>query len=254
MAESARNPVTSAETAFAVLGGLKELDGAGVTELAAHLGVPKSTADSHLSTLEREEYVVEEDGVYRIGMRFLEYGGYARGRTELYEVAKPEVDRLAADTGNLVNLMIEEHGWGVHLYRGEGDCAVHSISHVGTRVHLHLTAMGKAILAHMSPERVETILETKGLPDVTSRTVTDRRALRAELEAIRERGHAIDDEEFVTGLRCVGVPIFDSSGSVVAAVSVAGPTHRFKREYLDTEMPTKLKETANVIELNLTYS
>jgi IclR family transcriptional regulator, acetate operon repressor len=254
MAENARHPVKSAETVFAVLEGLKELDGAGVTDLAAHLGMPKSTAHSYLSTLEQEEYVVREGDVYHIGMRFLEYGGYARKRNELYEVAKPEVDRLAADTGNLVNLMIEEHGWGIHLYRGEGDCAVHSISHVGTRVHLHLTAMGKAILANMPASRVDTILERQGLPDATSRTVTDRRALRAELEEIRERGHAIDDEEFVKGLRCVGVPIFDSSGDVLGAVSVAGPTHRFKREYLDTEMPTELKEAANVIELNLTYS
>ncbi len=249
------NRVNAARTAFTVVDGLKRLDGAGVTELATYLEVPVSTVHSHLSTLERDGYVVNDDGEYRVGVRFLEYGAYARRKTEIYETAKPEVARLAEETGNLANLMVEEHGMGVYLYRAMGDRAVRALdTHVGTRVRLHSTAMGKAILAHLPEERVEAIVDEHGLPAATPRTVTDRDRLWRELERTRERGYAIDDEELVDGLRCVGVPVLGDGGRTVGAMSVAGPVRRFDGSYLTEEMPERVMEAANVVTLNLTYS
>ncbi|WP_331233335.1 IclR family transcriptional regulator [Natronorarus salvus] len=255
MAENARNRVNAATTAFTVVDGLKQLEGAGVTELSDYLEIPKSTVHSYLSTLEREGYVVKDGGEYHVGVRFLEYGASARRRADIYEAAKPEVDRLAEETGNLANLMVEEHGWGIYLHRGMGERAVRPIdTQVGTRVHLHSTAMGKAILAHLPEGRVEAIVEERGLPQMTRRTVTDREELAAELEAIRERGYAIDDGELVEGLRCVGAPVLGDAGHVFGAVSVAGPARRFDGSYLVEEMPERVMEAANVVTLNLTYS
>lgn len=254
MAKTARNPVKSVETTFEVLDALKNLDGAGVTELARHLGIPKSTVHNYLSTLEQEEYVVNRDGVYEVGLRFLELGSYARHREKLFEVAKPEVDRLAAETGELANILVEEHGRGSYLYRARGDEAVQVKAHVGTRVPLHTTALGKAILAHMATERVDAVVDRHGLGGGTGQSVSSRAELEQELADVRERGVAFDDEERLEGLRCVAAPVLDHDNEVTGAISVSGPTNRFRGDRFREELPQRVLEVANVIELNVTYS
>ncbi|KAA9406789.1 IclR family transcriptional regulator [Haloarcula sp. CBA1131] len=254
MAKTAQNPVKSAETTFEVLDALKDLDGAGVTELAQHLDVPKSTVHNYLSTLEQEEYVVNRDGVYEVGLRFLELGAYARHREKLFGIAKPEVDRLAAETGELANILVEEHGRGSYLYRARGDKAVQVKAHVGTRVPLHTTALGKAILAHMSTERVDAIVDRHGLGGEASKSISSRAELEQELADVRDRGVAFDDEERLEGLRCVAAPVLNHDNEIIGAISVSGPINRFRGDRFREELPQKVLEVANVIELNVTYS
>jgi DNA-binding IclR family transcriptional regulator len=246
--------VGATATTFAVLRGLLDLGGAGVTELSAHLDLPKSTLHDHLRTLHEEEFVVTDGSTYRLGLRFLELGACARNQRQIYETARPEVDRLADETGELANLLVEERGWGVYLHRSRGDEAVRVEAFIGNRVHLHSTALGKAVLAHLPDERVAEIVATRGLPAQTERTTTDPDALRAELDAIRERGYAVDDEEHHAGLRCLAAPILDGDGRVLGAMSVAGPTNRMRGERFDERLPRLLKERVNVVELNVTYS
>ncbi|WP_336339546.1 IclR family transcriptional regulator [Haloarcula brevis] len=254
MAKTAQNPVKSVETTFKVLDALKDLDGAGVTELAQHLDIPKSTVHNYLSTLEQEEYIVNRDGVYEVGLRFLELGAYARHREKLFKIAKPEVDRLASETGELANILVEEHGRGSYLYRARGDKAVQVKAHVGTRVPLHTTALGKTILAHMSTEQVDEIVDRHGLGGEASKSITTRADLEEELADVRERGVAFDDEERLEGLRCVAAPVLNHDNEVIGAISVSGPTNRFRGERFREELPQKVLEVANVIELNVTYS
>jgi IclR family acetate operon transcriptional repressor len=254
MAKTAQNPVKSAETTFEVLDALKDLDGAGVTELAQHLDIPKSTVHNYLSTLEQEEYVVNRDGVYEVGLRFLELGAYARHREKLFGIAKPEVDRLAAETGELANILVEEHGRGSYLYRARGDKAVQVKAHVGTRVPLHTTALGKAILAHMPTERVDAIVDRHGLGGEASKSISSRAELEQELADVRDRGVAFDDEERLEGLRCVAAPVLNHDNEIIGAISVSGPTNRFRGDRFREELPQKVLEVANVIELNVTYS
>ena len=254
MKGTARNPVKSVRTTLTIIEGLKELDGAGVTELAAHLDKPKSTVHNYLSTLEAEEYVVSEGTEYHVGTRFLEFGTYVRYRHTIYEIARSEIDRLAEETGELANLMIEEHGRGIYLHRAQGRQAVNVDANAGTRVYLHSTGLGKAILAHLPEERVDAIVDTHGLPEITENTVTDRSTLDRRLGEIRERGYAIDDEERLPGLRCIAAPILSNENRVLGAISVSAPTHRLRDDQFQTTMPNKVREVANVIELNITYS
>jgi len=254
MAKTAQNPVKSVETTFKVLDALKDLDGAGVTELARHLDIPKSTVHNYLSTLEQEEYIVNRDGVYKVGLRFLELGAYARHREKLFKIAKPEVDRLASETGELANILVEEHGRGSYLYRARGDKAVQVKAHVGTRVPLHTTALGKTILAHMSTEEIDAIVDRHGLGGEASKSISTREELEAELADVRERGVAFDDEERLEGLRCVAAPVLNHDNEVIGAISVSGPTNRFRGDRFREELPQKVLEVANVIELNVTYS
>lgn len=246
-------PVQAAKTAVSVIDALRELNGAGVSELAEHLSMPKSTVHDHLRTLEREEYLVNTAGEYRIGARFLELGGHARRQMKVYQIAKPEIQTLARDTGEHANLMIEEHGHGIFLYKATGEEAVRLDTFAGMRVHLQTTALGKSILAHTPEERVTEILDRHGLPAVTPKTVTDRDELFDELESIRDRGYAIDDEERVEGMRCVAAPVTDSDGRAIAAVSVSGPKNRMQGERFEREIPDLVLRTANVIDVNLAY-
>lgn len=249
-----KNSINSIKTMFDVVRTIQRMGGATLTELSAELDVPTSTTHNYLKTLEAEEYLVDDDGTYHVGLRFLEHGAYARNRLRLYDIAVPEVDKLAEETGELTNLLVEEHGRGVYLHRAYGDEAVQVEAHVGTRVYLHSTALGKAILAHLSEERRREIFDKQGLPERTSDTVTDPDELADELDEIEERGYAFDNEERISGLRCVAAPVLSNSDRVLGAVSVSGPTNRFRKDRFREELPEKLLEVVNVIELNVTHA
>lgn len=246
--------IRSVRTAFRTVERLNDFGEAGVTELARSLDLPKSTVHNHLRTLEDAEYVVKEGDAYRVGCRFLELGAKARDRRPLYRIARPEVERLAHETGELAGLVIEEHGRGVFLHRAKGEEAVHVDTYAGKRIHLHAAALGKAILAAMPPERVDEVVDRHGLPQLTERTISDPDALSEELAQIRERGVAFDDEERLRGLRSVAAAVRTEDGEPLGALSVAGPTSRLGGERYRTEIPELIRSAVNVVELNVTYS
>lgn len=252
MSQDGRAPIKSAETTFEIVETLVEMDGAGVSELAEQLDKPISTVYDHLQTLLNRRYVVKTGETYHVGTRFLEIGEFARNRMKIYEVAKPEVQELAEKTNEHANIMVEEHGLGVFLYKAEGDNAVELDTLPGMRVPLQTTSLGKSIMAHLPEERVHEILDRQGMPQITENTITDRDELFDELETIRERDYALDHEERIEGMRCVAAPI--KVDDVLGAVSVSGPTHRLNGDRFQEEIPNMVLRTANVIEVNLKYS
>lgn len=254
MAANKQNTIGALGTSLRILEALKLRGSAGVTELSTELELPKSTVYSHLRTLREHEYVVQQDDEYCIGLKFLSLGQHTRDRMPIYEVAKPEVNALAEQTGELANLLVEEHGEGVYLFRSKGEQAVSLDTHAGMRVKLHCTSLGKAILAYLPEERVDEIIDRWGLPAQTATTITTREELEKEFAAIRERGYAHDKGERLSGLRCVAAPIKNLDGHAIGAVSVAGPTSRMKGERFESDVPERVMSAANVIELNLTYS
>jgi len=248
-----KTPVKTAQTTFRIVEALKSHDGATVTELANHLDIPKSSAHNYLRTLEHEGYVVQHGQQYEVGLQFLDLGGYARSKERLYTVATPEMERLAAATGEYANLLVEEHGLGVFLARERGENAVSLDSYTGQSVRLHTTALGKTVLAYLPRDRVDAIIERHGLPAKTERTITDRTELFEALTEIRQRECAYDREERIKGLNCVAVPIL-SDGDITGALSVSGPVSRMDQERIDEEILPELRRAANIIELNQTHS
>lgn len=253
MEDKEYNSIRAVDRTFVIIDALRELDGATVTKLSEHVSLPKSTVYNYLNTLLEGKYVVEDDGVYRISLRFLELGEHARGQPEILRVAQPEIDKLAEETGELVNLVVEQHGLGVYLYRAKGKNAVHLDNPVGKRQYLNSTAFGKAMLAYMPDEKVERIIDRHGLPERTERTVSDSDQLFEELEAVRERGWALDDGEGLQGLRCISVPILTTDNRVQGAVSISGPESRLHDERFREEIPARIQSTTNVIEINMNY-
>jgi DNA-binding IclR family transcriptional regulator len=249
-----RNPVQAVQTTIGILEALKDGDGAGITELAAELDLTKGTVHNHLSTLADRGFVVKEDDQYHVGLRFFEFGEYAKGRQEVYRLAKSEVENLADTTGKLANLLVEEHGRGIYLHRAKGNSTLSLDTGAGSRVHLHNTALGKAILANLSRERVDAILDTHGMPAETENTITDREALYAELAGIRDRGYAFDREERAEGIRCVAAPIRTNDGRILGAISVAGAKSRMRGDHYESELPEMVHDAASVIGINATYS
>jgi DNA-binding IclR family transcriptional regulator len=249
-----RTMIKSARTTFQILEFIKERDEATAAELTDEFPLSKSSIHNYLNTLEHEGYIIKEDNKYRIGLRLLDLGGYARHKQRLYQSSKDEVTKLANESGEMANLLVEEHGRGIYLHRANGERAVSSDSYIGHRVHLHNTALGLAILAHLPRERVGQIIDRHGLPRTTDKTVSNRDALFDRLEYIREEGVAFDDEERLKGLRCVAVPIVDKDDEVKGAISISGPKSRFQGEYYKTELPEKLNNAANMIELNINYT
>lgn len=254
MAREAKNPVKTTQRSLDIVETIREMDGARLTELADRLDLPNSTVHNHLSTLMERDYVLKDGDVYRVSLRFLDLGEHARNRRKVYELAKPEIKELADETGEIANLLVEENGWGVYLWSSEGENAVPLDIAPGKHVHLHATALGKCILAHLPDKRVEEIIDRRGLPAETDATITDPDALMDELETVREQGYAIDDEERLPGMRCIGTTVKSESGNVIGAISVSGPTSAMPMDRLTDSLAEQLEGAANVIELKVAYS
>lgn len=251
---STKVPVKAAKVSLEIVEILRERNGAGVSEIARAVDKPTSTVHDHLQTLEQEEYLVKEGTQYHVSTRFLQLGNQARSRKKVYEIARPEVHELAEKTGEHANLMIEEHGLGVFLYKARGSDAVQLDTHGGMRVPLQTTALGKTIMAHRPRSEVESYLDRHGMPEVTEQTITDKEELFETLEEVRERGYAYDDEERVKGMRCLAAPITNQDDRAIAAVSVSGPKSRMQGDRFSEKIPEQILRSANVIEVNLTYS
>lgn len=236
------------EKLLAVVSALDEIEHAGVTEIADHISLPKSTVHYHLDILNDSGFVVKDGEKYRLSLRFLEIGERARRRVPLYEVAGPEVERLADETGELAVVMIEEQGLGVYLCKSKGRNAIDIDAPIGRHAHLHNRALGKAILSQLSKQRVRSIVERRGLPATAQNTITNEKKLLDELKVIRNEGVAYNEQESVEGMRGIGVPIVDGE-EVLGAISIAGPTARMDGEEVKDEMIDLLNKSKNVIEL-----
>jgi len=246
-------PIKSTATSLDVIEAVHGMGGATLSEVVEQFEKPQSTVHDHLKTLTEAGYLVKDGREFRVSVRFLNLGGRARARSQLFQVAEAEVRELASDTGEHANLMVEENGRGIFLYKVKGSQSVYLDTYEGMEVDLHTTAMGKAILAELSPEKRDAIVDEHGLEPVTAETITDRDTLEAQLDEIRARGYAIDDEERVDGVRCVAAPI-TTEDRVVGGVSVSAPKSRMNGQRFEEAIPSEVLSTANIIEVNLQHT
>ncbi|OVE83017.1 IclR family transcriptional regulator [Natronolimnobius baerhuensis] len=252
MSDEPKNPVKSIQRAVSLLHILKETGGARIVDLEERVDLSKATIHSYLATLEEAGFVRKDGVTYRLGFAPLTFGGYVRDHDPLYVAGRDGADEMAERTGELVALMTEWNGRSTYLYQTSGDQALAMDSHLGVQLPMHCTASGKAILAELPRDRVESIIDQHGLPAWTGATITDREHLFEELEDIRSRGVAFDDEERITGLRGVGVPV-TIDDSLLGAIALAGPVNRLQGTRYWEDLPEQLTKIERMIEVKAMY-
>jgi IclR family transcriptional regulator, acetate operon repressor len=203
-------------------------EGLSLTDLSEMLRLAPSTAHRLLTTLQQEGFVRFDraTNLWQVGLQAFVVGStFVRSR-DVVAIARPYMRRLMEESGETVNLAIENEGEAVYLSQVECHAMMRAIARPGGRAKMHCSGVGKAILAWLPEARVKQILQRHGMPPATERTLTSPSRLRRDLESVRERGFAIDDEEHAVGLRCVAAPIFDEHGAPLAALSLSGPLAR----------------------------
>lgn len=244
------NRIQALQRATEILDRIRCEGGCEASEIMEIFELPRSTAHIYLKTLEELGFLERNDGMYYLGLKSLELGGYARHQLSVYQIARPQVDELAFEAQSVATLGCEDDGRRVMLYRTEPVEAVSDNAPTGEYTEMHWTALGKVLLAERSDNEIRSIVDRYGLPRATEYTITDIDELLADIAETRSRGYAIEDEERVAGVRSIAVPIEvtdDLFGNV--AVSIAGPKPKFDSERIENELVPMLEETANVIEL-----
>ncbi len=223
--------------------------------------ISRPTAYRLLATLGSRGFVrTDSNYQYSLGTRLLSLGRIVLDSIDLPELARPYLHELCSISNETANLSILDEtellyiGKEESLHTLQKQVFVNMRSDVGTRIMPHCSAMGKAILAYLAPETFEALLQ-KSLPlkVYTSHTIIDADDLRRELEQICQQGYAIDDREVDEGTRCVAAPIFDNSGQVAAAMSIAGPTYRLKLDRLH-ELSPEVRRVALSLSHQLGYT
>ncbi|NHN48024.1 IclR family transcriptional regulator [Halostella sp. JP-L12] len=254
MSDKIKTRAKTTQTSLELVETVRELNGATLEELSEYMGMSTSTVHRHLATLRDYGYVIQEDDVYRIGLKFLSIGGYAQRQVDAYPMIKEKVDQLAEETGERAQFIVEEQGQRVYLYTEVGESAVQTGAHVGKRGEAYSSAGGKAILANLPEERVHEIVEERGLSKTGQNTITSRETLFDALDEIRDRGYAFNKQETTEGVHAVGAAVLDSEGEVLGALSVSGPAHRLKEDILTEELPEIVLGAVNELELHIEHS
>jgi IclR family transcriptional regulator, KDG regulon repressor len=200
----------------------------GISELARRLGGSKSQMLGVLETLRRHGLLERDEPTkhYRLGGKLVRLGQAALVGRDVIALARPWLGRLAAETGESVALLIPSGDRALILDKAEaGEPAVRVSVPVGLRIPLEAGAVGKAFFAFAS--RTDDGPSRARHRRFTARSITEPAAYHRELLEVRRRGYAIDDEEYLDGVRAAAAPVFDSLGSVVAAVLVVGLTGSF---------------------------
>jgi IclR family acetate operon transcriptional repressor len=217
--------VQSLVRAFGLLDQLaSHQDGLTLTEVAKLVGLPRSTAHRLLTTMQSMRYVVFDptNCQWLVGSRALTFGGGFEAGQDIARLARPVMRSLLTNSRATVSISVpdEEEVFYVGQVRLHDDR--HAIPHPGDRLPLHTTAAGKVMLAHWTDTRREASLGAVLAPR-TPHSITDTAGLERELEAVRSRGYAVDDQESAAGVRCVATAVLDRRGHARAALSISGP-------------------------------
>jgi DNA-binding IclR family transcriptional regulator len=224
--------VQSVDRAFQVLDILARTGHAGVSEIAEELGVHKSTVSRLLGSLVAREIVRQNNdrGKYQLGFGILRLASAIPGRLSLVHEARSILENLADEYKETVNLAVLRSNYAVNVDQAMGPSTLATYDWVGSLTPLHATSSGKILLAALPVDERNQIYKKVGLTSRTSRTVTDRSALENELLSIARDGYAVVHEEFEIGLTAVAAPVYNHIGTVIAAVSISGPSFRFDPE------------------------
>lgn len=202
--------------------------------LSVEAGMPAPTTTRFLSTLEDLGYVSRDPmtKAYHLSTKFAYLGNRAQEQNSMLSIVHPILQRLSAENAECACLGVEQNGTVVYLdmARSEETGGIQSTRYIGNWAPMYCTGIGKALLTDYDETALQKYLNHTELTRYTPRTIVNEDALREELDAIRNRGYAIDDEECEHGKVCVAAPIYNFSNRMVAALSITGPKDRMDQQ------------------------
>jgi IclR family acetate operon transcriptional repressor len=225
--------VQSLVRALSIINHLAAADeGLTLSDLGQQVGLSASTTHRLLTTLEQERYVHfdPERRLWSVGVQAFVAGNAFLKTRSLVGAARPHMRALMEESGETVNLAVEDQSEAIYLAQVECRQMMRAFARPGARVPLHCSSVGKALLSAMPDAELSRVLHQTGLPRVTIKTKISVAALRSDLQVARGRGYAIDDEEHAVGLRCIAAAVFDEGGEAIAAISLSGPMARIADE------------------------
>ncbi len=213
-------------------------------ELSQSSGLHPSTAHRILNDLVLARVVDRtEPGTYQLGMRLLEMGNLVKARLNVRDAAAGPMRELHRLTGETINLSVRQGDEIVYVERTVSErSGMQVVRAIGGRAPLHLTSTGKLFLAHDDTRAVRSYGMRTGLAGHTANSITDLARLEHELEDVRKRGYARDNEELELGVRCIAAGIYDDAGTLVAGLSISAPADRANDGWLQA-----LNDTAKAI-------
>jgi IclR family acetate operon transcriptional repressor len=242
------NAVQALDRALRILAIVAEADGLSLSEVAERADLAASTAYRMLTTLANHGMVEfgESEQLWSVGVEAYRIGSAFLRSRKLVDRSRVVMQRLMEATGETANLGVAEDDCVVFVSQVETHEAIRAFFRPGTRSPFHASGIGKAILAHVDPRRVEAIVAKTGLQAFTAKTLSDRPELAADLQQIRVRGWSVDDEERYPGMRCVAAAIFNEFAEPVGGISISGPTVRVTPDRLATLGPAVREAAAAV--------
>ena len=251
-ASRGQRQVRSVHHAVDVLHHLSEADRPlGVSELARRTSLNKATVFHLLSTLQARHLVSQdpETSCYQLSWGLYALGASMTRTHSVAQAVRGKLETLAQTTGETVLVGILDQGTVLYIDRAESPSGLAMVANIGRRAPLHAVATGKVLLAHSPGADVEKLLAST-LPGFTPSTIIDADELRSQLDAVREKGFARCWQEHEAGISSVSVPIRDYTGSVVAALTIAGPATRLTARALRRQL-VPLRRTAEAIQARL---
>lgn len=227
----------------------------GISELARRLSLHKNNVQRLLATLEYRGYVEQSkiSGNYKLGLKVFELSQIYSRQLNLLKQARAILERVESQCNETTYVGDLRGDYVVYLMSGETSRSVRVVSRVGTRFHPHTTALGKAILAFLPEEKIDSIYPHEELLVFTPNTISKKSELIEHLQMVRERGYALDLEEQEEGVKCVGVPIFSYNLKVIGGLSISGPITRFTPERLEDELIPVAVEAGHELSQKLGY-
>jgi len=229
-------------------------EGLSNAEISRKLQIPKSSASYILRTLETQAYLNRDPGTgkYRVGLKILSLSRGALSGIDVREVALPIMRHLMEKTNLTCHLAILDGPDAVYIEKVEPTGFLRVDTWVGRRMKVHATSVGKALVAHISQEKLEKIIAQAGMEKRTPKTITTMPRLLKELEKVRTQGYAVDDEENNMGARCVGAPVFNQQGIIEAAVGLSGTINQVNTQTMPRILEA-LKDAARHVSMQLGY-
>lgn len=227
----------------------------GLSELSKRLNLRKNNVFRLLATLESHNFVEQDrvTGNYRLGIRNLELGQAIIRQMGFVRMSRQILEQLSEQCNETCYLAAMKDIHVIYLDVVESEQPVRVVPRVGTRIPAHSTAAGKVHLAYIGDDKLTKYLSPREFKRFTSNSIMDVKALKRELQQIRNQGYAVDDEETDEGVRCVSAPIRDYASRVVGAVSISGPVTRFSPERMERELIPLVKNGAEEISARLGY-